>query len=100
MAVYVDPLFTAVSRDPQAKRVGARHDHQWCHLWADTDVELEAMARTVGMRPEWRQVSRSGFVHYDLVPTRRAAAIRAGAVEMSLSAWLHGRTVATSEGAP
>lgn len=45
------------------------------------------MARKVGMKPEWFQ-DKPGFPHYDLVPPRRAAALAAGAKEMTLTAWL------------
>lgn len=81
MAVYVDPLFTAVAQGAQARRTGARHGHRWCHLFADTVEELHAMAGKVGMRRAWFQ-DKEGFPHYDLVPTRREAAVAAGAIEL------------------
>ena len=87
VSCYVDRLFVRESREPQARRVGQRHGHRWCHLWADTPQELHAMAKRVGMRPEWFQ-DKNGFPHYDLVPPRRAAAVRAGAIELELADWL------------
>lgn len=82
MSVYVDDLVPNVSTDPRARRVGARHGHEWCHLWADTREELLAFAKRLGMRPAWIQSSRRGLIHFDLVPPRRAAAIRLGAIPL------------------
>lgn len=82
MSVYVDTLCAFESRDPVARRVGARNGHRWCHMIADTAEELEAMARKIGMRPEWLQ-GDSSIPHYDLTPSRRAAAVAAGAVEVT-----------------
>lgn len=86
MSVYVDPLVRNVSADPQARRVGARHGHEWCHLWADSRGELLKFAKGIGMRSGWLQRSRRGLWHFDLVPPRREAAIRAGAIALDRSA--------------
>lgn len=83
MSVYVDKLFVMASRDSQAYRVGQRHGHRWCHMWADSEEELHAMAAKIGMRRAWFQ-DKPGFPHYDLVPTRRAHALRLGAIEKDL----------------
>jgi hypothetical protein len=85
MSVYVDQLFVMQSREPQAFRTGARHGHQWCHMWADTDAELHQMAGFVGMKRAWFQ--NKSLPHYDLVPPRRAAAIAAGARESTVPEW-------------
>lgn len=63
----------------QAKRVGARNGHQWCHLLADeADCdELHDFARRIGLRREWFQRN-----HYDLTPARRARAVALGAREL------------------
>lgn len=45
--VYVDAIFIQVSRDPQARRAGARIGHKWCHMWADTLGELHCMAQSI-----------------------------------------------------
>ena len=90
--VYIDYPMAIASRDPQANRVGRRHGHRWCHMWSDDVEALHAMARRIGMRREWFQ-DRPGFPHYDLVPTRRAAAIRLGAIEISLYEWLRSKRV-------
>lgn len=81
MSVYVDSLVAIEAREPQAFRVGARHGHRWCHLFADTETELLEMAKKIGMRPEWLQ--RGSIVHFDLVPPRRAKAVKLGAIEVT-----------------
>jgi len=88
MTVYVDALTTygpdwyRGASAAQAKRTGAKHGHRWCHLFADEAdcEELHAMASRIGMRREWFQGD-----HYDLVPPRRSAAVRLGAVELDRS---------------
>lgn len=73
MAVYVDPLFDH----------GGSSAFRWtrsCHMYADAPEELHAMADAVGMRRAWFQ-DRGTLPHYDLVPKRRAHAVRLGAVE-------------------
>jgi hypothetical protein len=75
MTVYVDPLMS----------------HGWilhgrsvknCHMFTDgTLEELHAIAARIGMRRSSFQASAS-IPHYDLTPERRAAAVRAGAVEV------------------
>lgn len=82
MAAYVDQLFEIVSINPRARRVGARNGHQWCHMTADTEEELDAMALKIGLKLAWKQhAGNPGRVHYDLTPSRRALAVKCGAVE-------------------
>jgi hypothetical protein len=90
--IMVDSLFTLESRDSQAFRVGARNGHQWCHMWCNPGDEeaLHALAAKIGLKRSWAQL-KPGFVHYDLVPSRRALAIKAGAVETDLREWLRSR---------
>jgi len=92
ITIYVDELFEMESRDPQAKRVGARHGHKWCHMWCEPGDEhvLHAMAYKIGMQRSWFQ-DKPGFPHYDLVPSRRLAAIREGAVVKLLMDYLRER---------
>lgn len=54
-----------------------------CHLFTDTLAleDLHAVAAAIGMRRAWFQDKRSA-PHYDLTPSRRAAAIAVGAVEV------------------
>lgn len=95
MTVMVDRPFTAFAAESQAKRVGARHGNQWCHMWVNPGDEeaLHAMARKIGMKREWFQ-AKPGFPHYDLIPTKRAKAVAAGAVETDLKDWLRARRIA------
>jgi hypothetical protein len=51
-------------------------------MFADTLEELHAMAGKIGMKRSWFQNHRL-LPHYDLVPSRRAVAIRLGAVEVT-----------------
>jgi hypothetical protein len=73
VSVYVDPMMEH----------GGSSTFRWkrsCHMYADTLDELHAMARTVGMRRAWFQ-DKETLPHYDLVGTRRALAVAAGAIE-------------------
>lgn len=68
VAVYVDPI----------REHPPFHGWTlWCHMIADTEEELHAMAERIGMRREWYQGD-----HYDLRPDGRASALSLGAVEM------------------
>jgi hypothetical protein len=51
-----------------------------CHMIADTLDELHAMAAAIGMRRDWFQPT--SFPHYDVSLTRRARAVKLGAVEV------------------
>lgn len=82
MTVYVDELkvYRTEQIQPAARRWGTR----WAHLTCGGDCEeLHAFAESIGMRREWAQhmdKSDHYFHHYDLVPTRHAKALKAGAV--------------------
>lgn len=76
--ILVDDIFEAQ---------GPRGYSRWCHMGTDdhTDAglaELHAMAAQLGLKRSWFQ-DKSRFPHYDLVPSKRAAAIRAGARAVS-----------------
>jgi hypothetical protein len=70
MAAYVDEL--------QEHPRGNRHGHHWSHLMADTIRELHAFAKAIGVNRCWFHSD-----HYDLNPAQRAAAVRAGAKEVT-----------------
>ena len=76
MATYVDSLF----RFPGHPRFPWA---QSCHLFADSEAELHALAQELGMKVEWSQIGRRGILHYDLNPERRARAIELGALPLS-----------------
>ena len=70
MAVYVDPI---------REHPPVHGEAFWCHMVADDEAELHAMAERIGMRREWYQGD-----HYDLRPHLRKRALAEGAVEMSM----------------
>jgi hypothetical protein len=90
VSVYVDLITTypeAIIAEP-ARRFGTR----WCHMWADTETELDAMADRIGLsRRHIQDAGHRHLRHYDLVPSKRRLAMAAGAVEMSLREYLRER---------
>lgn len=86
MSVYVDPLFEH----------GGSRTFRWtrsCHMYADTLEELHVMAAAIGMKRAWFQ-NKPRLPHYDLVPARRAAAVKLGAIEhtrQQLLAFMRGK---------
>jgi hypothetical protein len=75
MACYVDKLAH------NGWRLGANS-----HLISDTLEELHELALRIGMKRAWFQPRSSP--HYDLTASRRAAAIKLGAVELDRSAFV------------
>ena len=74
MNVYVDPLL----------------NHGWklgpsCHMHAlpGHEAELHAMASKIGLKRAWFQ-DKASIPHYDLTASKRALAVKAGAVEITL----------------
>lgn len=49
-----------------------------CHMLADTDVELRAMADRIGVAQKWHQGD-----HFDICLAKRALAVQFGAVEVT-----------------
>lgn len=80
MTVYVD----AMRPTPKPFRPHRWRYNRACHMLADTNVELEAMARKLQLRQTWRHGE-----HYDLTANKRAQAVAAGAREVDT------RTIAT-----
>ncbi|ABM96933.1 DUF4031 domain-containing protein [Methylibium petroleiphilum] len=73
MAVYVDDM-----RAPYRRML-------MCHMLADTDDELHAMAALIGVaRRWWQSPEKTSGSHYDICLTKRALAVKAGAVEITL----------------
>lgn len=87
MAVYVDEIFEWPIENTtpgQARRVAKRNNGQWCHMIADSETELLAFAKRIGLRPEWIQKPGTLKVHFDLTPGRRAMAIKKGAIPLDM----------------
>jgi hypothetical protein len=64
--VYVDDMRAAYGR------------MKMCHMIADSDEELRAMADKIGVAQRWHQGD-----HFDIALSKRAAAIANGAVEIT-----------------
>lgn len=92
MTTYVD--------DMHRFAIGRYGRMRMCHMMADTEAELHAMADTIGVARRWCQRVPSG-THYDIAMAKRELAVAAGAVEISMKemaafAW-HVRTRGCSE---
>lgn len=57
-----------------------------CHMFADSEEELDEMAEKLGLHKSWKQgtdYSRIGnLVHYDIAKSKRAQAITLGAISL------------------
>ena len=65
-----------------------------CHMIADTHEELLRMARRIGVATRWLQHEGTAKEHLDVCQAKRAAAVRAGAIEVTrreLVALMHGQ---------
>lgn len=69
MAVYVDNMRARYGRMIM------------CHMIADSLDELHVMAAKIGVAQKWFQ-ARASFPHYDVCLSKRAAAVRLGAIEV------------------
>lgn len=77
MTVYVDDVFI------HATVPSVRSNAVWCHLMADTELELKEFASTVQISQSWIQDSgRPGRTHFDVTKSVRAKCIAAGAVSL------------------
>lgn len=71
MAVYVDP-----AEWPYRSMI-------MCHMLADTDEELHAMADRLGINRKWFQKAGTSHRHYDICKSKRALAVKYGAIEIT-----------------
>lgn len=70
MPVYVDDM-----KAPYGRMI-------MCHMVADSDAELHAMAAAIGVARRWHQKAGTPHSHYDICMSKRAAAVRLGAIEI------------------
>ena len=70
MSVYVDSMRAQYGRMVM------------CHMLADTTEELLAMADRIGVARRWIQDSGEPTEHFDIALSKRALAVRAGAIEV------------------
>lgn len=54
-----------------------------CHMVADTTAELLGMADRIGVARRWLQYPGHPREHFDICLRKRAAAVKAGAVEIT-----------------
>lgn len=71
MTVYVDDMRAKFGRMVM------------CHMIADSDDELHAMADLIGVARKWHQAPPQHRSHYDIALSKRAAAVDAGAVPIT-----------------
>lgn len=78
MSVYVDDMAAAFG------------GMIMCHMWADSDAELLAMADRIGVARKWIQGHpelsfgphrSASWVHFDIAKSKRMLAVRFGAIE-------------------
>lgn len=73
MTVYVDDMRAQFGRMVM------------CHMLADTDDELHAMAASIGVaRRWWQSPQKTSGSHYDIALSKRANAVALGAVEITM----------------
>lgn len=77
MTVYVD--------DMHLTPMGQFGRMKMCHMIADTTEELLAMADKIGVQRKWLQKPGTHHEHFDIATGKRALAVAAGAVEVTMS---------------
>ena len=76
MSVYVDDMCDT--------HLGAVGRMKMSHMIADTTEELLVMADRIGVSRKWIQYPGTDREHFDIAKSKRAAAIAAGAISMSM----------------
>lgn len=87
MPVYVDRAENAYGRMVM------------CHMIADSPDELHTMADTIGIARKWFQTPpKASFWHYDIAKSKRALAIKAGAIDCDRNTFVgHLKRIRTSK---
>lgn len=73
MAVYVDDMQAKYGRMVM------------CHMLADTEQELHAMADAIGVARRWHQYPGTPKSHYDICVSKKVKAISLGAIQIDRS---------------
>jgi hypothetical protein len=76
MGVYVDSMRAGYGRMIM------------CHMVADSRAELDAMADAIGVARKWIQHVGKPSEHYDVCLSKRARAVRLGAIELDRAAFV------------
>lgn len=76
MSVYVDDMY----KYP----IGEFRSMKMSHMVADSTEELLAMADRIGVARRWLQNAGTDREHFDVCLSKRTAAVRAGAIEVSM----------------
>jgi|SRR5882672_7593901 len=76
MPVYVDDMYK--------RPIGRFGRMKMSHMIADTQEELIAMARRIGVNVQWIQDMGTYREHFDIALSRRAIAVALGVIEISL----------------
>lgn len=71
MSVYVDD-----ARYPYGRLM-------MCHMLADTSEELLTMADAIGVQRKWIQYPGTAREHFDICQSKRALAVKRGAIELT-----------------
>lgn len=72
MSIYVDNMRAQFGR------------MKMCHMLADSTAELLAMADRIGVDRKWLQKAGTAHEHFDIALSKRALAVEAGAIEVSM----------------
>jgi len=72
MTVYVDDMQAPFGR------------MKMCHMAADSTEELLTMVDRIGVQRKWLQKPGTNREHFDIALSKRALAVKAGAVEITL----------------
>lgn len=76
MPVYVDDMYLAP--------MGEFGRMKMCHMIADTREELDSMADKIGVARKWIQYPTNPHkIHYDIAMSKRALAVKYGAVPIT-----------------
>ena len=76
MTVYVD--------DMHLTELGRFKYMRMCHMLADSDAELLAMADRIGVDRKWHQYPGTARSHFDIATTKWGLAVAAGAREITM----------------